>query len=447
MTNSLRKSKERDAFRKTFSSNRNNNHQKTGYKDDTRQIAFEAICQVMESSRSLDIAFETPLARQANIRDRSAAYRLANCVLRNKGSLDAVIEPFLQKSPPLQLKWILLLGSAQILFLDTPHHAAVDTSVNLARNNNLARFTGVVNAVLHKIIRQQPQILEGIDRARLNLPNWLWQSWSKAGFEPRKIAACFDVEAPLDLTLRLGSMAPEGGVKLPNGSWRYPASTKVTTLQGFNEGQFWVQDFAATLPALLLNVQPNEKIADLCAAPGGKTAQLIQTGGKVTAVEKEEKRLRVLNNNLDRLHLSADIVHADATKLEYRDYFDAILLDAPCSATGILRRHPDVLYLKKPKNIMTLVKMQRNLIHSVLLYLKPGGRFIYSVCSLQCEEAEEQAKWIESLPGVKGMPFEKEEISFLPQALTKEGYIRTLPYFWLDQGGMDGFFMARFCRL
>ena len=250
MTNSLRKSKERDTFRKTFSSNRNNNHQKTGNKDDTRQIAFEAICQVMESSRSLDIAFETPLARQANIRERSAAYRLANCVLRNKGSLDAVIEPFLQKSPPLQLKWILLLGSAQILFLDTPHHAAVDTSVNLARNNNLARFTGVVNAVLHKIIRQQPQILEGIDRARLNLPNWLWQSWSKASFEPRKIAACFDVEAPLDLTLRLGSMVPEGGVKLPNGSWRYPASTKVTTLQGFNEGQFWVQDFAATLPAL-----------------------------------------------------------------------------------------------------------------------------------------------------------------------------------------------------
>ncbi|MDI2091561.1 RsmB/NOP family class I SAM-dependent RNA methyltransferase [Commensalibacter oyaizuii] len=413
-------------------------------KDDTRQIAFEAVCQVLERNRSLDVVLDSLMTRHADERDKAAAYRLIICVLRQKGTLEAIIEPLLRRAPPQRVLWILLLGVAQIIFLDTPKHAALNTTVNLTRKNGLAGFTGLVNAVLRKVVDKGQTCLEELDQDRLNLPSWLWQEWKQAGFDPRKLAQCLAYEVPLDLSIKLGVSPPVGGERLLEGSYRYPVGTKVSSLSGFEEGNFWVQDVAASLPALLLNVQKGEKIADLCAAPGGKTAQLIVAGGQVTAVEKDPKRILRLQENLKRLQLNAEIIQKDASKLAYEEIFDAILLDAPCSATGIFRRHPDVLHIKKSKDINALVSIQRQLIQAALTYLKVGGRLIYSVCSLQIREAEEQAKYIASLPGVKSLPFTTEDVSFLPESLTKEGWVRTLPYMLQDKGGLDGFFIARF---
>lgn len=415
-------------------------------KDDTRQIAFEAICQVLEKNRSLDAVLDQLLSRHADSRDKAAAYRLIVCCLRQKGVLETIIEPLLRRAPPQRVLWILLLGVAQIIFLETPRHAAINTTVNLTRKNGFSGFTGLVNAVLRKIADQGPACLEGLDQERLNLPSWLWQEWDKAGFNPRKLAQCLSHEVPLDLSVKPDISPPEGGAFLCADSYRYPVGTKVNMLPGFEEGQFWVQDVAASFPASLLRVQKGEKVADLCAAPGGKTAQLIIAGGDVIAVEKDPKRIKRLRENLDRLQLRAKIVQSDAAKLEYKEEFDAVLLDAPCSATGIFRRHPDVLHIKKAKEVTALVKVQRELIQAALRYLKPGGRLIYSVCSLQSQEAEDQARYITSLPNIIAQPFTAEDIPFLPESLTKEGWIRTLPFMWSDKGGLDGFFVAKFMK-
>lgn len=415
-------------------------------KDDTRQIAFEAICQVLEKNRSLDVVLDQLLSRHADARDKAAAYRLIVCCLRQKGVLEAIIEPLLRRGPPQKVLWILLLGVAQIIFLETPRHAAINTTVNLTRKNGFSGFTGLVNAVLRKVADKGQESLEGLDQERLNLPTWLWQEWDKAGFNPRKLAQCLSHEVPLDLSVKTGASPPEGGAFLCADSYRYPVGTKVNTLPGFEDGQFWVQDVAASLPAFLLRVQPGEKVADLCAAPGGKTAQLIIAGGKVVAVEKDSKRIKRLKENLDRLQLQAKIVQSDAAQLNYKAEFDAILLDAPCSATGIFRRHPDVLHIKKAKEVGALVKVQRDLIQAALQYLKPGGRLMYSVCSLQAQEAEEQARYIATLPGVTVQPFTSKDIPFLPESLTKEGWVRTLPFMWSEKGGLDGFFVARFIK-
>ncbi|EUK19315.1 RsmB/NOP family class I SAM-dependent RNA methyltransferase [Commensalibacter papalotli (ex Servin-Garciduenas et al. 2014)] len=416
-------------------------------KDDTRQIAFEAISQVLEKNRSLDVVLDQLLSRHADARDKAAAYRLIVCCLRQKGVLEAIIEPLLRRAPPQKVLWILLLGVAQIIFLETPRHAAINTTVNLTRKNGFSGFTGLVNAVLRKVADKGQESLEGLDQERLNLPTWLWQEWDKAGFNPRKLAQCLSYEVPLDLSVKAGITPPEGGTFLCADSYRYPVGTKVNTLPGFNDGQFWVQDVAASLPAFLLRVQNGEKVADLCAAPGGKTAQLIIAGGQVVAVEKDPKRIKRLKENLDRLQLQAKIVQSDAAQLNYKAEFDAILLDAPCSATGIFRRHPDVLHIKKSKEVGALVKIQRELIEAALQYLKPGGRLMYSVCSLQAQEAEEQARYIATLPGVTAQPFTSEDIPFLPESLTEEGWIRTLPFMWSEKGGLDGFFVARFKKL
>ncbi|CAI3959363.1 16S rRNA C967 or C1407 C5-methylase [Commensalibacter communis] len=415
-------------------------------KDDTRQIAFEALCQVLERNRSLDAVLDHLLSRHADSRDKAAAYRLIVCCLRQKGVLEAIIEPLLRRAPPQPVSVILLLGVAQIIFLETPRHAAINTTVNLARKNGFSGFTGLVNAVLRKVADQGKECLEGLDQERLNLPSWLWQEWDKADFHPRQLAQCLNYEVPLDLSVKAGFSAPEGGTLLCADSYRYPVGTKVNHLSGFEEGQFWVQDVAASLPAYLLNVQQGETVADLCAAPGGKTAQLVMAGGQVVAVEKDPKRIKRLKENLARLQLQAKIVQSDAAQLQYKDEFDAILLDAPCSATGIFRRHPDVLHIKKPKEISALVNVQRQLIQAALNYLKPGGRLMYSVCSLQTAEAEEQARYMSSLPELSPLPLTVDDVPFLPESITKEGWVRTLPSMWSEKGGLDGFFMARFIK-
>ncbi|MFT9025396.1 RsmB/NOP family class I SAM-dependent RNA methyltransferase [Acetobacter indonesiensis] len=413
--------------------------------DPTRDVAFDILCGVVEHRRMLENSLSrSATEHDAPARDRAAAHRLAAATLRHMGTLRTVLEPFLRKEPPEPVRVALMMGCAQLLFLETPPHAAVGTTVSLLRRRKLAPFAGLANAVLRKVADKGPALLEGLDEARLDIPAWLWSSWSTLGKGvPRAIARGISQEAPLDLTLRPGATAPEGGEALPNGSIRLPAGTRVTELPGYEDGAFWVQDAAATLPARLLNAQPGEFVADLCAAPGGKTAQLAATGANVTAVEQNANRLTRLRENIDRLSYPVEIVQADAATWAPKAPLDAILLDAPCSATGTARRHPDVLWVKRPRDLTALTAGQDRLLAAAKAMLKPGGRLIYAVCSLQEEEGPARARAALAL-GLEPSPFTAEELPFLPEAITPEGWLRTHPGMWADVGGMDGFFVARF---
>jgi len=407
--------------------------------DPTREIAFDLLTAVFDRRRPLEEALDA--APPAEPRDRAAAHRLAAAVLRRLGSLDAVLEPFLTRAPPDGVKHVLRLGAAGLLLLATPPHAAVATAVALARTRRLAPFAGLVNAVLRRVSDAGPAALDGLDGPRLDTPPWLWASW---GADARAIAEAHEHEAPLDLSLRPGAELPPGATLLPTGSVRLPAGTRVQDLPGFDAGAFWVQDAAAALPADLLHAKPGEHVADLCAAPGGKTAQLAATGARVTAVDRDTYRLRRLHENLARLQLEVQVVQADAATWTPPALFDAVLLDAPCSATGTIRRHPDVARLKRPRDLAELTAGQDRLLAAATAMLRPGGRLIYAVCSLQPEEG---AGRVAGLPGLRPDPFTAAELDGIPPALTPQGTLRTHPGLWTDRGGMDGFFAARFVRV
>ena len=408
--------------------------------DATRSLALQLLRAVTDQHRPLEEALDRLPA--ADARDRAAAHRLAATVLRRSGTLDAVLEPHLKRSPPDAVRLILRLGAAQLLFLDTPAHAAVATSVDLARSQKLAAFAGLVNAVLRRVAEGGAAALADLDSPRLDTPQWLWASW---GAEARAIAVAHQTEAPLDLSLKPGAALPEGGVRLPTGSVRLPAGTRVTDLPGFAAGDFWVQDAAASLPASLLAAKPGERVADLCAAPGGKAAQMAASGAQVIAVEINERRLPRLHENLARLGLSPQIVHADATVWRPAELLDAVLLDAPCSATGTIRRHPDLPHLKRPQDMASLTAGQDRLIEAASAMLRPGGRLIYAVCSLQDEEGAQRVQGLDRY-GLTPSPFTPEELSGLPEGRTAAGDLRTIPSMWADRGGLDGFFCARFVK-
>ncbi len=418
----------------------------TDWRDPTRDIAYDILDAVLERRRSLEEALDqAPAAVPA--RDRAAAHRLAAMVLRRLGTLDAVLEPLLSRAPPAPVRILLRLGAAQLLFLQTPPHAAVGTIVDLARRRRLAPFAGLVNAVLRRLARSGAEALEGLDQARLDVPAWLWASW---GRDARRIAEAIREEAPLDLTLRHDADTPASGLRLPNGSVRLPAGTRVAELPGYEAGAFWVQDAAATLPVRLLAPQAGERIADLCAAPGGKTAQLVAAGAEVTALDRDPVRARRLRDNLQRLRLTATVIEADATRWRPELGFDAVLLDAPCSATGTVRRHPDVLRSRRPADLVALQALQDRLIEAAAGMLVPGGRLIYAVCSMQREEGEARidAALVSGLlrgaaSGLRLEPFSEAELAVLPQARTERGFLRTHPGLWPEHGGMDGFFAAR----
>jgi 16S rRNA (cytosine967-C5)-methyltransferase len=409
--------------------------------DPTRDAAFDLLTAVLDRRRPLEEALDAlpPIAA----RDRAAAHRLAATVLRRLGTLDAVLEPYLKKSPPDPVRHMLRLGAAGVLLLDTPPHAAVATAVALTRARRLHTFASLVNAVLRRVAEAGPPVMAELDSPRLDTPSWLWASWGAAA---RAIALAHQHEAPLDLTPRPGATPPDGGEPLPTGSVRFPPGTVVTSLPGFDQGSFWVQDAAAALPARLLAPHPGERIADLCAAPGGKTAQLAAAGAQVIAVERDRARLDRLRDNLRRLRLTAETVEADAALWQPPAPLDAVLLDAPCSATGTIRRHPDVPHLKRQRDVHALTGTQDRLLAAALRMLRPGGRLIYAVCSLQPEEGAPRIAAALEQGGARHAPFQPAELPGLPEAITPEGFLRTHPGMWAARGGMDGFFAARLVK-
>ncbi|MFL1463323.1 transcription antitermination factor NusB [Roseococcus sp. DSY-14] len=382
-----------------------------------RLVAAHLLEAVLERGRSLEDGLDH--APAADGRDKAAGHRIAAAVLRRLGSLDAALEPWLRRDPPAPAKRALRIGAAELLLLGTPPHAAVSAAVSVVPRP----LAGVVNAVLRRVAEAGPAALDGLDAERLDTPAWLWAAWHAAhGARVRAIARAHREEAPLDLSLRPGAEAPPGGEALGNGSWRFPAGTRMTELPGFAEGAFWAQDQAAALPAALLAARPGERVAELCAAPGGKTAQLAAAGAQVVAVEREARRIPRLRENLARLRLEAEVVQADAAQWAPGVLFDAVLLDAPCTATGTVRRHPDVPHLKRPKDVPALAQQQRALLENAARLVRPGGRVVFATCSLQKEEGE-------------------DHLGALPPGLVAEETRRTTP-----DMGMDGFFMARLRR-
>ena len=410
--------------------------------DPTRDAAFDLLTAVLDRHRPLEEALDALPSLEA--RDRAAAHRLAATVLRRLGSLDAVLEPLLRRTPPDPVRHILRLGAAMLLLLETPAHAAVSTAVSLARGRGLAPFAGLANAVLRRVAAGGPAALAGVDAPRLDTPAWLWASW---GADARAIATAHQQEAPLDLTLRPGGEPPPDGEVLPTGSLRFAPGTRVTELPGYAEGAFWVQDAAAALPARLLAPLPGEAVADLCAAPGGKTAQLAAAGAHVRALERDPARILRLRENLARLRLEAEIVTGDAAAWRPPAPLDAVLLDAPCSATGTIRRHPDIPHLKRPRDLPALTAQQDRLLDAAAAMLRPGGRLVYAVCSLQPEEGWGRIEAALARLPLRHEPFATAELAGIEEAWSEVGTLRTHPGLWAGRGGMDGFFAARLRRV
>jgi 16S rRNA (cytosine967-C5)-methyltransferase len=390
-------------------------------------------------------------------RDRALMRRLAGTVLRRLGSLRHLLQGFLERGFPAdapRVETILLLGAAQILWLEVPDHAAVDLSVRLAQaDRRAARYAGLVNAVLRRVTQSKGTQADGKVR---DTPDWLLARWTKSyGKEiAREIAIANSQEPALDLTVKENPQYWADRVHgrvLPTGSVRTLAHGAVTLLPGFAEGAWWVQDAAAAIPARLFGDLNGRAVADLCAAPGGKTAQLSLAGGKVTAVDRSPQRLVRLRDNFTRIGLGADVAAADVLEWD-TPAFDAVLLDAPCSSTGTIRRHPDVSWLKSEADIATLAGMQRRLLDRAVELTKPGGTLVYCVCSLEPEEGEQQ---IEALlarePRVQRRPIVASEVWDRREFINAVGDLRTLPMQLPDAdprwGGIDGFYAARLVRI
>ena len=426
-----------------------------------RAVAVRLLAAVLHDRRSLDEVLARELAKTSmEPRDRALARLIAGTVLRRLGELEVVLTSFLEKPLPErqgQLWPILLSGAAQLLFLQTPPHAAVSIAVEQVRcDRNAHRFAGLVNALLRRVAREGAEILQGRDRLRLNIPEWLFARWTETYGEDqaRRIGEASLMEAPLDISVKADPAlwaGRLGGSMLPTGSVRLAAGGRIEELSGYAEGAWWVQDAAAALPVKLLGPVVGKRVADLCAAPGGKTAQLAAAGAEVTAIDLSPARLARLRSNLERLHLRADLVEADAAGWAPNQTFDAVLLDAPCTATGTIRRHPDILRLRCPEDVATLAKLQSRLIDNALRLVAPGGTLIYCTCSLEPEEGVRQiTQLLVRTEEFKRAPVEVGESGIVPDWITPEGDLRTLPCNLPQQdtqlSGIDGFYAARLRR-
>jgi 16S rRNA (cytosine967-C5)-methyltransferase len=430
----------------------------------SRRIAIEVLLEVLVKHKPLDGALDrlgsTEATRGPHASDLALTRLIVATTLRRLGQLEDLLTHFIAKPLPDEAargKLILLTAAAQLLFLGTPHHAAIDVAVTLCKEKpETERLAGLANAVLRKVATEGPALVAGQDAARLNSQDWLWERWVAAYGElaARAIALAHLTEAALDLTVKSdpeGWASRLGGVVTPTGSVRLKAKGRIETLEGFNDGACWVQDAAAALPVRLLGDVAGLTVADLCAAPGGKTAQLAAAGARVTAVDDSAARLGTLKGNLTRLGLTADVIQADAAKWSHGVPFDAILLDAPCLATGTIRRHPDLPFLKRPEDLKALAGIQAKLLDNAAKMLKPGGMMVYCTCSLEPEESQGQiARLLARTPGFELVPVAAGEAGIAAEWVTAEGYLRTLPSHLPKQppelSGMDGFFAARLRR-
>lgn len=388
--------------------------------------------------------------------DRGLVRAILNTALRHLPRIEAILSSLVSNPLPegaRALHHVLVVAAAQILFLDIPDHSAVDLAVEQAnRDPRNRRFAGLVNAVLRRLSREKEALIESVASVS-PVPDWFMQRLVAAygAEEAARIAAAQLVPAAIDLTVKsdAGGWAERlGGRVLPTGSVRLNAFTgAVPDLEGFEAGEWWVQDAAASIPARLFGDIQGKRIADLCAAPGGKTAQLAQAGARVTAVEQSKSRLKRLEGNLARLKLSAETVEANLLDHRPAEPYDGVLLDAPCSSTGTTRRHPDVLWTKGPEDIARLAALQEKLLRHALTLVKPGGKVVFCNCSLDPVEGEELiARVLADSPEFSLSPVSASDWPGLEESVNERGEIRTTPAMLAGNGeypgGTDGFFAA-----
>jgi 16S rRNA (cytosine967-C5)-methyltransferase len=428
----------------------------------SRKAALGLLHTILTKRRPLQEAWEAALQPSQPLdglaaRDRAFVRLLVLTVLRRLGQLDRIVDARVSRpNMPATLRALLRLGIAQLVFLQTPPHAAVATTLALARREPNAQ-RAFLNALLRRIATEVPAIRGDLGEPLATVPEWLAKSWRAAYGEDRAaaIARAHLVEPPLDVTIRDEAAIDDwaaklGGTRLATGSVRCAAAGSIETLSGFAAGAWWVQDAAATLAARILLAGLRDapgRVLDLCAAPGGKTLQLAAAGAAVTALDRSARRTALIAENLRRCRLTAEIVTADALTWTPERPFDAVLLDAPCSATGTLRRHPDVAHLKSPDDVAKLAHQQRQLLAAAAEYVRPGGAVVYAVCSLQPDEGEDIGAWgrHSGVPELEPWPITAEAVD-AAAFLTPSGEIRTLPADWPEHGGLDGFFIARFRR-
>jgi 16S rRNA (cytosine967-C5)-methyltransferase len=419
-----------------------------------RRAALALLSAILAEARPFDDALMHEHSKALEPRDRAFVTALVQTSLRRKGESEAMIARFLSKKLPRKsgnAGLILLLGATQLLYMGTPPHAAIDLAVTLSREDRDARhFANLINAVLRKLTDAKP-----IDRPRLNVPDWLWRRWKKnlGDDTAEAIARAHLTEPALDLSVKSdpqGWARTLGGICLPTGSVRLKErSGSIEALAGFADGAWWVQDAAAALPVRLLGDVRGKTVLDLCAAPGGKTAQLAALGASVTAVDQSAPRMERVKRNLDRLKLAAELRIADASSFASEEMFDAVLLDAPCSATGTIRRHPELPFIKSEEQMGELANLQQRLLAQAALAVKPGGRLIYCTCSLEPEEGEEQVeRFLESHADYRRVPVTVDDVAGEAHFITAKGDLRTLPSMNIgaDQG-LDGFYAARLAHL
>ncbi|MBH5385393.1 MULTISPECIES: transcription antitermination factor NusB [Bradyrhizobium] len=430
-----------------------------------RRIAADIVDGVLHKHRTLDDQLDGsgahPGLKTLADRDRALMRRLVATVLRRLGTLGHVLSRLLDKGIPSdapRAQSALLIGAAQILWMDVPDHAAVDLSVRLVQSDRrAARYAGLVNAVLRRCAREGKGLIEEVATQSLDLPPWLFARWSAQYGEAtaRDMALALGHEPSLDLTVKSDPAQWASrlhGETLPTGTVRMLLHGSVTMLPGFAEGQWWVQDAAAALPVRLFGDVKGKSIADLCAAPGGKTAQLALSGARVTAIDRSPARVARLRENLARLSLQAETVVADAVEWAGpAEAFDGILIDAPCTSTGTIRRHPDVAWLRQESDIAALATLQQRLLRKSVSLLKPGGTLVYCTCSLEPEEGEQAvAALLAAEPALRRVPIDASEVAGLDEILSRDGDLRTLPCHLPNAdpklGGLDGFFAARLVK-
>jgi 16S rRNA (cytosine967-C5)-methyltransferase len=403
-----------------------------------------------------DVVSGSREAQALDQRDRAFLSTLLLTTFRHGGEIDAILARLVGRPLPRKsgvTREILVLGVSQLLFLGMAPHAVIDLAVRTAKQDRFAlHFSGLVNAVLRKVSTGGLTLLEGLDAPRLNTPTWLWDRWVKTYGEDttRQVALANGERPALDIAFKVEAgpwIEALGGVLLPNGQLRLSSGHEaVPDLAGFSEGAWWIQDAAATIPARLLGDVRGRAVLDLCAAPGGKTLQLAASGARVTAVDMSEVRLVRVQENLRRTGLDATLVARDVLSSDLSGEWDAVLLDAPCSATGTIRRHPELPYLKDEAQVRELAGLQRRLLRKAASLVKPGGVVVYCTCSLEPEEGEMRARgFLADQPDFEIVPAEG---SWLPQgAAQPEGWVRTLPF--MSYGGcqgMDGFFAVAMRR-
>lgn len=426
----------------------------------TRRLAVEIFDAVLRRGKGLEDEYAARIERRTQkepmeVRDKTFVRLLATVMLRRLGQIDDIVARFLTKPLPEKASFVtdvLRVGAAQIVFLDTPAHAAVSTGVSLVKSSrDFGGFAALTNAVLRRVAREGKEIAAKQDAAKLNVPAWLYSRWRKEYGEDaaRKIAEAGLNEAPLDFTVKGDPQdwaEPLQAFVMPTGTLRREKNASVPALPGFEEGAWWVQDFSAALPARLFSGLNGKTAVDICAAPGGKTAQLIAAGADATAIDVSANRLARLRENLGRLRFKAETICADARKWHAsadgkNRKFDAVLLDAPCSATGTLRRHPDVARHRTPADVERLNQAQRELLRVAVDMAKDDAVIVYCVCSVLPEEGRLMIDEAVESGLVERVPLTERDVPV--ELISSDGDLRVLPFYYADKGGCDGFFAAR----